>query len=194
MAWSSQLTIPSGTSAGAFSISYQPDTRDDLDRQVFQLSVFSVDGLTTNRYLANAVIRDDDPHPRITLKALPARITEGEVARWEVSLSEPVDYFFTVLARPVEGGSSVRSLTVGDLTPRYRKRAFFPVPPLDRPLTKTRLRLYTSMQPGKKSALVGLPTLADRRPEGRRGVTLRFRSWELRDFERLVTVTVRDPR
>lgn len=97
------------------------------------------------------------------------------------------------MAKPVEGESGAPSLTVGDLTAKYRKRVFYSVPPLDRPLTNTRLRLFTSIAPGERTALINMPTLADKKPEGRRSVTLRFRSWELSQLDRLVTVIVRDP-
>lgn len=63
-----RVTIPGGTSGGTFDIAYQPDTRDDFDRQVIETRVFSVDGATTNRYIADATVRDDDPPPTVTLK------------------------------------------------------------------------------------------------------------------------------
>jgi len=169
------LDIPAGTESGTIALTYRANTRDDLARRQQSIAVYPIEGVATNRYIGGATIVDDDPSPRVTLAPVRKRIHEGATARWRVSLSKPVGYFLDARARPVRAEGKGKQLTVGDLPKKFREDHFFPVPPLDRALFKTDLRLYSAAPPGRTSIVVELPTRAGKRDEGRRSITLRFR-------------------
>jgi hypothetical protein len=171
-----ELTIPAGTTSGSIDLEYEPNTIDDPGKRPFFVAVYPVHGVETNRYIGGATILDDDPAPLVTIRPVVRRVTEGDRLQWEVTLSAPTSRYVGIVARPVRAGVPGKQLTVGDLPKWYRERHLSSATPLDTPLSKSELLIFDSVRPGRTSAIVTIPTLADRRDEGVRKVTLRFRT------------------
>jgi hypothetical protein len=187
------LVVAAHSTAGSFDITYRPNAVDDEPRTVRTVVAYAHRGIQTDRYIGRAIILDDDPRPHATVTAVHRHVAEGTTVLWRFSLHKPVAYFAYVVARPVKGGRSGPKVTVGDLTKRFRKNHFYPVPPLSTPLFKTDLRLYVDIRSGRDSAMLRIPTRRDRRAEAARSLTLRFQMYRLDLSPGTSTVTVFDP-
>jgi hypothetical protein len=188
------MTIPAGTTAGSIDVEYDANDTDDPARRPFFVAIYPVHGIETDRYLGGATILDDDPSPTVTVQPVERRVAEGHRLQWKVTLSAQTSRFLVIAAVPVRAGLAGKQLTVGDLPKRFRERRLSPVPALDTPLWKTDLFLFDFVQPGRLTAIVGLPTAADDAEEGPRKITLRFRVGRLAVADRTKTIVVTDQR
>jgi hypothetical protein len=186
------LTIPAHATDGTFDITYHPNTMLDFHRRTTFLAAYAQAAIQTDRYIGLGTIIDDDPPPSAKITADPKRITEGDTARWTLTMSAPIGYSTGIIARPVRAGVPGKQLTVGDLPRLFRERHLFPIPPLDTPLPQTDLRIFQNVREGRTTATLRLPTRRDRVDEGPHSITLRLRVHGLPDVF-TVTVTVTDP-
>ena len=187
-----ELVIPAHTTDGTVPVAYTPNTLADFRRRTIDVVAYPTGGIETDNYLGRGTIIDDDPVPTLTAKPVARRVTEGKPAQWELDLSAPLGYrsfLIAVVVRAVDG----KQLTVGDLPKQYRKRHFFPVPPLDTPLPKTHLRIFKRLALGDTSTSIGIPTRRTRSDDGPRSVSLRFRLYGIPGTQ-TTTVTVVDPK
>jgi hypothetical protein len=170
------ITIAPHSTGGTIDIPYRPNRRDDLNRRLIAAAAFATRGVATGSYFGTATILDDDPAPHFTVAPVKRTVHEGSRAHWAVTLSKPTGYFLEMSARPVRGDTAGARLTVGDLPRHFRRTHLSPVPPLDTPLWKTKLRLFASVEPGETTARTWLPIEADDSNEPPRSVSMRFRS------------------
>jgi hypothetical protein len=187
-----QLAIAPGTADGSFAVEYQPNTIADFHRRTLQIVAFPTSGIETDRYIGFGTIIDDDPVPTVTVKPVARRIAEGTPAQWRIRLSAPLgfsSYVVGAAVRAVDG----KQLTVGDLPKKFRKRHFFPVPPLDTPLPKSHLHLFQQLRTGNTSVTISLPVRRTKASDGQRSVSVRFRVYGIPGTITR-TITVVEPR
>ncbi|MFD4630878.1 hypothetical protein ACFVYR_09230 [Streptomyces sp. NPDC058284] len=127
--------------------------------------VKAVRGAVVGSYHGGVTARNDDPMPKVTLKPVADRVTEGKSLTWRMTLSEPVDLDVTASLsfQPVESGKELSTL---DVDPRWLKEQFGVSPRPERPLSKVGNGpdggLFLTVPAGKKSAEVRVPTVKDR--------------------------------
>ncbi len=181
------VDVAPGQTHGSIPVAYEADRLDDLDTTT-QVTAWPLRGLSTDDYLGSLDVQDDDPSPKLTVRTVRPRITEGQRASWKVQLSRPVGYDLYVESVVVRGtGTPLRGLDV--------TRSWFGAhaDPSRRAETLASSYVYTgqSIRSGKRTARISIPTARDRLAEGTETLTLRIRSYELdRTFTR--TVRVRD--
>jgi hypothetical protein len=168
------LTIPAGTTSGVFDVTYTPNTLADVHRRTIQLVAYAVEGIETDNYLGLGSIIDDDPRPTLTAKAVDRQIAEGNPAQWTLTLSNGLGFRSLVIGRAVRAADG-KQLTVGDLPRKFRKRHFFPVPPLDTPLPKAHLTIFKRVPIGATSVRIGVPVQRTKSDDGARAISFRFR-------------------
>ena len=187
-----ELVIPAHTTDGTVDVTYTPNRLADFHRRPLDLVAYATGGIETDSYLGQGTIIDDDPIPTLTAKPVTRRVTEGRPAQWDLHLSAPLGFRPFVIATPVRAVDG-KQLTVGDLPKQFRKRHFFPMPPLDTPLPKTDLRLFKQVALGDTSISIGIPTRRTRSDDGPRAVSFRFRLFGVPGTQ-TSTVTVVDPK
>jgi hypothetical protein len=166
------LVIPPHTPGGVLHVQYQPNVIDDTRTHLLGLTAYPVSGIETDRYVGGASVVDDDPEPRLTLRAKARRIASGDKASWTLRLGSPVGYDLYVPAKPVRRVDGPQ-LRVGDLPKRFRERNLGDKIDLDTPLYKSALVLTCLVRAGRTTGSLSLPT---RREHGTtRWVSLRFR-------------------
>ena len=74
-----RLVIPAGATSGHVDVEYQPNDLDDRGRVLIGLTAYPVRGIETDRYIGGAWIIDDDPTPKLSVKAAAARVTEKAI-------------------------------------------------------------------------------------------------------------------
>jgi len=167
------VRLAPGQTAASASVPYRADRRDDPLRTAWNVVAYPISGVTTGRYHAVATVLDDDPAPRVRVTRARVRVAEGRTARWKVVLSARTDYDVAVFAKVVRGsGSSGRRLSTSDV-PRRWLCSHGRCPGRRMPLWRHGVFLDERIPRGRRSATLAIPTLRDRRAEGRRLVTVR---------------------
>lgn len=167
------IDLAPGQTSGSIPVTYQPDNRDDFGRLVTQASALPVRNVMTDAYLGSLTVVDDDPTPRMRIKAESRRIAEGETASWKVTLAKPVDYDLFVSARIVRGPSP--TLAADDVPAKwFRDHVGIGAEP-GRALWSYHPSLFEQLRGGGTSAVLTVPTVADDVAEQRESVTLKFR-------------------
>ena len=140
--------------------------------QRIQLAAYALHGVMPSGYTSALRIIDDDPPPKVVVRAASRTVREGERARWVVRLSVPTDYYPLVRGRVVRGGGSLPPVRVGDVPRRWLRERVHPMPDDSTPLYRTNLRLGASMRPGQPKAVLSVPLRSDGRREGRETLTM----------------------
>lgn len=190
------LVVAPHTTSGTIDVPYRPNRLDDLPVRALRVTAYATRRVMTGSYLGAGRIVDDDKPPHVAVSAARPVVPEGAPARWRLSLSKPVNYYLDVVAHPVRGGRSRPTLTVADLPKKLRRAFLLPVPALDTPLWKTEFRMFLTVAPGRSSVRLTLPTRARPGLQGRRTITMHFRTLgrALPGLHRSATVRVRDRR
>ncbi|MEI5100577.1 hypothetical protein RB200_21205 [Streptomyces sp. PmtG] len=135
----------------------------------------AVRGAVVGAYHGGVTVREDDPMPKVTVKAIADKVTEGKTLKWRVSLSEvaDTDIWSGFRFERVPGG---KELSTKDVPRRWLKELIGHVPSSAKPLSKMTEDPYlsASVPAGKKSVVVSVPTVKDRAREGRESVRLRL--------------------
>ena len=187
---SAAVRLPAGTTSGAVQVRYDADRRDDLYRNPIVVDVFGATGVMPARFTPVLTVLDDDPAPRVTVRAVRASVVEGALARWVVERSEPADYYTGIRARVVDDGSP-HQLSVDDLPAGWLRRHVGVVPPAGTPLHEVALRFFGLIEPGETADRFAIPVRRDGIEEGAETVSLRIRVQKARDPV-VRSVTVRD--
>ncbi len=95
------IDLAPGQTEGSIPVRYQPDRRDDYDKLLTYANAFAAHNVMTDAYIGQLVVVDDDPTPRLQVKAVKRTIAEGQTARLKVRLSAPVGYDLYVTGRIV---------------------------------------------------------------------------------------------
>ncbi len=163
---------PGQTSGLLPPLTYESNDVDDLRRGT-QFTAYATRGLTTDSYLGNTIVVDDDPTPGFRFAATPRTVAEGEPLTFRLTLDEPVGYTPYPRGRIVRGRSP--ELQGDDLTEQAREDLGVDddlTLPLSSSLSAALLGPYVSE--GSTTATVQVPTLDDDVAEGRESITVRL--------------------
>lgn len=180
------VDLAPGQTSGTIPIRYTPDTRDDLDKIVTQITAWPLFGTMTDRYFGSLTILDDDPRPAITVRPVSRRVVEGQPARWRVSLAETVDYDLPLFMKVVRGPRP--TVRVKDIDKAWISEQAGYLPPR-KPLWKAGLMFYDQIRQGRLSTVISIPTRRDRIKERPESLTIKVK---LPGFRAIRTVKVVD--
>jgi hypothetical protein len=130
----------------------------------YDVLVKAVHGAVVGSYRGGITVHDDDPAPTTTVTALAGRVTEGQSLKWRLSLSEAVDVDMGVLFGVTPAGGP--ELSTKDVPAGWLRDIAGASPDPERPLSKVEgLYLWVDIPPGRTTADIALPTVADRAVE-----------------------------
>ena len=184
------VRLPAGATSGSVQVRYDADRRDDLYRNPIVLNVFGDTGVMPVRFTPTLTVLDDDPAPRVTVRAARPTVLEGARARWVVERSEPSDVYTGIRARVVDNGRPDQ-LSVDDVRSGWLRRHVAVVPPAGTPLHEVDLRFFGLIGPGETTDRFAFPVRRDGVAEGAETVGLRIRVQKAGDPV-VRTVTIRD--
>lgn len=166
------LRLATGQRSGSIPIKYRGNRVADLRRRI-TVTAFPQRGITPWTGSVAVRLRDDDPRPRLKVKALQPSIRAGQTARWEVSLTRPIGWHATIAPEFV-ATPGLPPMRLRDLPGRWAGKHLF----LDGTLPdSTRLSdrsLWFVTSPGlKRRRVIAIPTV--HRMDGKvRGLRLRL--------------------
>ncbi len=167
-----RVDLAPGQTSGYIPVEYESDNLDDLGRDATSAVAWPVRGVMTDAWVGGLTVVDDDPTPKVTVRAVDRTIREGQAARWRVRIAGRVDYAFPAGASVVRGPG--RDLTVGDL-PGSAIPPWVPQSvPRSTPLHRLGLFYFQRLVGRDLSATFRIPTRRDGAREGRESVTLRI--------------------
>lgn len=182
------LDLAPDQTEATITVPYESNRIDDESMLATQVSIWPVTGAATDRYVAQATVVDDDPTPRMTVRALGSRVTEGQPIVFELRAERTsrvlYDWNITVVAgrgTPLRGNDVPRPWLVERTEKADVHRSLASLGPY--------LSLY--LEPGQRTARLEIPTRRDTLREGVEQVTVRF-SRGSRVFT--IPVQVRDAR
>lgn len=183
------VDVPAGQRTGSVAVRYPRNSVDDHDRRAYELVAQAVHGVALSKYQGRAVVLDDDPAPRLTLKPKRKTYTAGELVRVRLRLSRPSGYRVraAVRLRDVKGFAAMRGT---DVPRRWLRRHGDPSHPKRR-LSRTLYPMAVRIPAGRRSAELTIPTVS----RGPRAATKRFRLvWRVTHQKQRTTVaTIRPP-
>ncbi|ONI73240.1 hypothetical protein ALI144C_45805 [Actinosynnema sp. ALI-1.44] len=136
----------------------------------------AVHGTVAGRYGGGLTVLNDDPEPVITATPANAEVEEGGVLKWTLTSSAVADsqlYRYGMTSPPAQG----QELSTVDVDPQWFKANSGEEPLPARPLSKTRLRFTATIDPGKLSTELTIPTVADQEAEPTEAVRLQLAAW-----------------
>ncbi|WP_253916142.1 hypothetical protein [Streptomyces sp. MNP-20] len=139
----------------------------------------AISGAVVGSHHGGVFVREDDPMPKVSVKPVAAKVTEGKPLKWRVQLSEAADVE-TYVAFRVERVSGGKELSTKDVDKTWLKRQFDAKQDPARPLSKATREPYLSVlvKAGKRSADLSIPTVKDRVREGQESVRLRLYTYD----------------
>ena len=140
-------------------VSVVGNTRYGADRQ-YDVFAKAVSNTTIGQYDGGLLVRNDDPMPAITITPTSATATEGSSLTWTVHLSAPADDSIYLLF-PLQAPSTGPELSSTDVDPQWFTDNSGEDPQPSRPLSQTGLSPYVGVEPGKTSADLSIPIVAD---------------------------------
>ncbi|MFD6551147.1 hypothetical protein [Streptomyces sp. NPDC058398] len=147
----------------------------DVSHDIF---VKAVHGAVTGAYRGGVTARNDDPAPTVAVTPAAASAVEGGSLTWRMSLSEAADVEVgaDVVILPVASGAE---LSTTDVDPEWLRNNTGEAPLPSRPLSRLRgLFLYPDIPPGRTSAEITIPVVADTVTEPAETVRLRLRLYD----------------
>ncbi|MEU2156215.1 hypothetical protein ABZ532_14560 [Streptomyces sp. NPDC019396] len=173
------VTVRPGSQDIGVPFTVRGNTRYGYDLMQDML-VKSVHGAVVGSYRGGVTARNDDPMPKITVKPVAADVTEGRTLTWRVSLSKAADADimgeFSLL--PVTSGTE---LSTTDVDPRWLQDTLGISPQPSRPLSAmsdATASLPVSVDAGRLSAEVKVPTLADGVREPAESLRAQLVTWD----------------
>ncbi|WP_030777555.1 alpha/beta hydrolase family protein [Streptomyces sp. NRRL S-920] len=161
--------------------------------------VKAVRGAVVGSHHGGVTARNDDPLPKITLKPVADRVTEGKPLKWRMTLAEPVDVDIMagIAFLPVDRGAELSTL---DVDPRWVKDEVGQEPRPGRALSRMTdgESLFLMVPAGKTSVEMYVPTIKDNVREPDESLKAQLfpydHNWEPQDGGPVVTGTVRNAR
>jgi hypothetical protein len=122
--------------------------------------VKTVKGVVIGDYDGGLLVRDDDSAPKVTVRPVADRVTEGASLTWRVTLSAAADLpmYVSFLVRAPASGPE---LSTADLDPAWFRDWSGEEPLPARPLSGEDLSLFVEVPPGRLTADGALPTTRD---------------------------------
>ncbi|WRZ88575.1 hypothetical protein OHB54_05580 [Streptomyces sp. NBC_01007] len=143
----------------------------DVSHDVF---VKAVHGTVIGAHRGGVTALNDDPAPTLEVTPAAARAAEGRSLTWRMSLSTAadVDISADIVVLPVTGGAE---LSTTDVDPQWLRENSGKEPLPSRPLSQVSgLLLFADVPPGRTSAEITIPTVADTVTEPEETVRLRL--------------------
>ena len=150
-----RVRVPAGTTSGTVAWPVPPSRRDSLARSVTELTAYGLSGVVAGDASGSVTVLDDDPPPRVRVRSVRDRVSEGGTLTWVVSWSPRSDYAPYVRRRvlPARVGRSASSV---DLPPGFAAYAE-----------------HALSDPTTRRWVVRVPVRRDGRPEPREVVRVR---------------------
>lgn len=152
------VTVEPGQTKGTIAVPYEADTLDDPPRQTESVYAVAKRGLVMSEYTGTVTIRDDDPAPTISWRAVQAHVTYGDAMRFRLQLSAPVDYYFFARLRVIRV-PGLRSVRTSDIPKRWLRAHIGRRVPADVPLARVWKNGYLQLRPGVTHISLVIPTL-----------------------------------
>jgi hypothetical protein len=108
------LDLAGGATSGTLAWPVRGDRRDSLARSLTRVTAYGVHGVVAGQATGSVTVLDDDPPPRVRVRAVRDRVREGETLVWVVSWRPAIDYAPFVRRRLVPAHRGL-SLTADDL-------------------------------------------------------------------------------
>ncbi|MEU3922745.1 hypothetical protein [Streptomyces sp. NPDC029004] len=127
-----------------------------------EVLVKAVRGVVVGSHSGGVTAENDDPMPKITVKPVAGKVTEGQPLKWRVSLSAPADVEVESRMRfvPVPGR---RELSTADVDRQWLMDLLGEVPDGEVPLSQLKYAsLWVPVPAGKTSAELRVPTVRDK--------------------------------
>ncbi|ABL83447.1 MULTISPECIES: secreted protein [unclassified Nocardioides] len=179
------LDLAPGQTSAQIPVTYQPDRADDYRAAITTATVWATRNVMTDAYVGRLTVLDDDPTPRTTVRPVARGISEGESARWRISMAKGVDYEQFVSGRVVRGPR--HPVSAGDVDTRWIAQHLGPDADLDQPLWTFRPIVFARLRAGVRVLEIAIPVRRDGVAEGRESLTLQLRVGKER-FTRTVYV------
>jgi hypothetical protein len=184
-----RVDVAPGQTSGTIPVPYTVDRLDDYPSET-QIAAWPLFGVATDDYLGGLKVDDDDPTPRLRIRA-PRVVREGRPVVVRLSVARPVGYglsgYFEV--RPGAG----EPLRVADVPASFFEERGGDADPRT-PLWKLGVYVFGDLRPGRGTQLrLVLPTARDDVREGPERVRLRIQFGSAR-LRQPVTVLDATPR
>ncbi|MER6613468.1 alpha/beta hydrolase family protein [Streptomyces xantholiticus] len=154
--------------------------------------VKAVRGTVVGTYSGGVTAENDDPMPKITVKPVADKVTEGQPLKWQIALSAPADVEMSSTLRFV-GVPGRPELSTEDVDRQWLLDMIGEVPDGDVPLSRLEYAyLWASVPAGRTTAEVTVPTVGDRVAEQAEYVGLQPVDDEGRPQGPVLTGTVTD--
>ena len=167
------LDLAPGQTSARIPVIYTPDRADDYAASTTTAVAWATRNVMTDAYMGRLTVLDDDPTPRTTVQPVTRSVSEGESARWRISMEKGVDYELFVSGRVVRGPKP--QLSAGDVGSRWIEQHLGPDADLDQPLWRFRPMLFERLRAGVRTLEVAIPVRRDGVAEGRESLTLKLR-------------------
>ena len=187
------VEIPAGSTGGTIAWEYRGNDRDSTSPVVGTLGAYAITGVMVRDYHGRVVIMDDDPSPRMTLRAPDDVIREGEVATFRLRLREHTAGAMNIFVVPGPADATTPSVRVDDLDPGWVEGNVWVPPGTNPALPDVQMAIYGELTNDTPVAEFGIPIRRDRRVEGAESITVRATTdtgWRSRP----VTITIKDRR
>jgi hypothetical protein len=170
------VTVPPGTRRIDVPFEVVGNTLDDFDISATEVVVEAVRGVATGTWKGYLEVLDDDPTPTLSVTGS-ARTVEGGTLRWHLEASRPSNVAVAVPALAVppgqaSGGPSGRELSTADVPADWLAAHGVDPSAPPQPLSAAGVSLFFELPPGRTSAELEIPTVADRKVEGLEKVVL----------------------
>ncbi|MBL1084366.1 hypothetical protein JK359_20750 [Streptomyces actinomycinicus] len=127
----------------------------------YDVLVKAVRGAVVGSHRGGITVHDDDPAPKMTVKPVAGRVTEGQQLKWRLSLSEAVDVDMSAMFVVVP--ATAPELGTKDVPARWLRDMTGASPDPERALSKVEgLYLWVDVPAGRTSADITVPTAKDR--------------------------------
>jgi hypothetical protein len=172
------VDLAPGQTHGSIPITYRSDTRDDYAKLITQVSTYAMRNMMTDAYVGDLTVLDDDPTPRLTVRALHRRVAEGKAVAWRITLARPVDYDLFVSGKVVRGPAP--NLAAADVAASWLRDHLGEDADADKPLWTYHPYLFADIGSGRTRTTLRIPTRKDGVEEGRESLTIKLRAPHLR--------------
>lgn len=179
------LDLAPGQTSARIPITYLPDRADDNRASITTATVWATHNVMTDGYVGRLTVLDDDPTPRTTVQPVTRSVSEGESARWRISMDKGVDYELFVSGRVVHGPRP--QVSPGDVGTRWIEQHLGTDADPDQPLWTFRPMVFERLRAGVRTLEVAIPVRRDGVAEPRESLTLRLKVGK-QAYERTVWV------
>ncbi|WP_433306610.1 hypothetical protein ACQP2F_21270 [Actinoplanes sp. CA-030573] len=159
---------------GARSIPVPVEVKGDTlfgEGEASYLYAKTVSGFVIGDYSGGIQVVDDDPRPAVTWSPTTVRVAEGGALTWPFTLSAPTETPYYVAGVPVAPTAGAE-LSSTDVDPDWFTWYSFEDPEPSRPLSSTGVVPWASVEPGRTTGELSIPTITDTLTEPDESVVL----------------------